>query len=307
MRRKIIKQGNHSYTLTLPVDWIREQKLEQGGEIELKQEDNYLTISLPKDLRVEEATIQLPTKEYNERTLRNILNQTYRKGYDKIILLSPKKQQLEDIREITRNTLLGFEVTNENKEKCIVQNIAEPSSENFDSILRKIFFYIEEDSKEILQELKSSKTKSQKKIQHNKDAVDDYTNLCRRLVIKEKVGGTKNSYLLFIVISRLSLIYHAYYYMYKFAASQKRLSLSKETLELIEQTNQMFSLFHEAFYKKDIDKAHQIGILKDNLIYGKIYKLIQKSRGPENVLLYHIGEIVRLIHMQSTNLFGLLN
>jgi len=74
MRRRIIKQGNHSYTLTVPVTWIRDQKLEQGGEVEVNQEDNNLIISLPKDVKVGETSIKLPTKNYNERTLRNILN-----------------------------------------------------------------------------------------------------------------------------------------------------------------------------------------------------------------------------------------
>jgi len=307
MRRKIIKQGNHSYTLTMPVGWIREQKLESGGEVEIMQEDNSLLISLPKDVRVEETAIRLPTKDYNERTLRNILNQTYRKGYDKIILLSPNKEQLEIVRELTRNTLMGFEVISESSESCTVQKIAEPSGENFDSILRKIFFYIEDDSKEILEEFQSGKIKNMKKMQNSKDVVDNYTNLCRRLIIKEKISGTKNSYLLFTIVSYLSLIHHAYYYMYKFASSQKNLKISKETLELLEQANHLFSLFQEAFYKKDLDKIHQIAMLKDALIAGKLYTFLQKCSGPENVLLYHIGEFIRTTHMSSITLFGLID
>ena len=305
MRRKIIKQGNNSYTLTLPVNWIREEKLELGGEIEINQEDNHLVISLPKDIRRQEKAFEIEIKDYNERTIRNILNQTYRKGYDKILVKIPDKTQLEDIRDITRNTLLGFEVITENGDHCIIQNIAEPSGDNFYAILRKIFFYIEDESKEILEDL-TNKKYDLKKRQHNKNIVDNYTNLCRRLVIKDKMGGTKNSYLLFSVISRLSLIHHAYYYLYKFS-SQKKLPISKPILDFLKETNEMFALFHKAFYTKDLDKAHQVGMLKDKLLYEDLYNLFQITKGPENILLYHLGEIIRLIHMQSTNMFGLID
>jgi len=302
MRRRIIKQGNNSYTLTLPINWIREEKLDQGGEVEVEQEDSHLAISIPKDLRRRESAITLEIKDYNERTVRNILNQAYRKGYDKIIINNPNEKQFEDIREITRNTLLGFEIIREEK-NCVVQKIAEPTGENFDAILRKIFFYIADDSQEIMQEFQNKKYDLKKRV-YNKNIVDNYTNLCRRLVIKERIGGSKNSYFMFEIVSRLSLIYHAYYYMYKYA-SEKKLSPSKETLKILSEANEMFGIFHEAFYSKDLDKAHKLGVIKDKL-YQELYTLFGKIKGPENVMLYHIGEIIRLTHMQSTNIFGLI-
>jgi hypothetical protein len=112
------------------------------------------------------------------------------------------------------------------------------------------------------------------------------------------------------MVSRLSLIHHAYFYIYqlsiwyKFASSRKKFKLSKEILLIFEQANQLFNLFHEAFYEKDLDKAHDVGIIKDKL-FDDIYKLFQKTKGFENVILYRLGEVVRLVHMNSTHLFGL--
>ena len=306
MRRKIIKQGNNSYTLTLPISWIRERKLDSGGEVEMHQEDNNLYISLPTDVRRTKNEIQVDANDFNERTMRNILNQFYRKGYDKIQITSVTREQLEDIRKITKNTLLGFEVTHESSSECTVQKVAEPSGDSFDAILRKIFLYILDDSQQILEEFTKKNLEGLKEKTRNKEAIDDYTNLCRRLIIEEKIGGTKNSYFLFSIVSRLSLIYHAYYYLYKFVTSQKNLSLEAESLNFLKNTNEMFTLFYEAFYRKDINKAHKLGTLKDKLIYGDFYSLVQKKKGPENVALHHVAEIVRLIHMQSTNLFGLI-
>ena len=45
MRRRIIKQGNNSFTSTVPIKWIKENNLEAGDEIEVFEEDNQLIIS----------------------------------------------------------------------------------------------------------------------------------------------------------------------------------------------------------------------------------------------------------------------
>jgi|TARA_Y100000034_G_scaffold136428_1_gene212842 phosphate uptake regulator len=305
MRRNIIKQGNNSYTLTLPIKWIRENKLDVTGEVEVNEEEGDVIVSIPKNIRSPESKINIDLNDFNERTIRNILNQAYRKGYDQILLKLKDKKQLRDIRRIVKVSLLGFEVVEEKEKECLIQNIAEPSSDKFRVILRKIFLLIENDGKEILEDFRNKKLNNLKKREETREIIDTYTNFCRRLIIKDKVGGTKNSYLMILIISRLSLIYHAYYYMYK-SSSSKKIFLNKEILSLLEKTNELFNLFYETFYKTNLEKAHKIGVLKDQMIYNTLYDLLQKTKGKENIVLYHLGEIIRLIHISSTNIFGLI-
>jgi phosphate uptake regulator len=302
MRRKIIRQGNNSYTITLPIDWIRDEELKEGSEVEIEREDSHLNIFLTKDARRIQNKISLDLKDYNNRTIINILNQTYRKGYDIITLNYHNNDQLLCIKENIKE-LFGFEIVDIKNNECILQNIAEPSAEKFDVILRKVFLIIKEGSNEILNDLKDNKSDKSKKLDEEKKTFDNYTNLCRRLIIRDRIGGTKDSYSLLIIVSRLSLIYHAYYYMYK-AIANKKISLNKETQNLFSETNKMFELFESAFYNKDFEKANKIGILKDKLLYSNLYSLLKKSNGEENIVLYHVGEIIRLIHLASINLFG---
>ncbi len=55
MRRKIIQQGNNSYTLTLPIGWVRDENILPGTEVIVEQEDKHLIVSLPKDARKPES------------------------------------------------------------------------------------------------------------------------------------------------------------------------------------------------------------------------------------------------------------
>ncbi len=309
MRRKIIRQGNHSYTLTLPIEWVRELSLDEGSEVELKQEGNDLLV-IPSTLKKRlPSTISVNLKELEkseERTIRNILNQAYRKGYDKIVLQLRDKQELKDVKEIVKSSLLGFEVVEEKESNCVVQSIAEPSSENYQAILRKLFFIIQEEGNEIFLDFAAQKVEKLDERKNVKDSFDNYTNFLRRIIARDKIGGSMDSYLHYVIVSRMSLVEHAYYYMYKRAAKEKKLSVQKKTLKFLEETNSLFKLLHQALFEKDFQKTHEVGVQKEKLIFEELYQLLEKSKGIDNIILYHCGEIIRLTHMISTNIFGLI-
>ena len=140
-----------------------------------------------------------------------------------------------------------------------------------------------------------------KKVQDRKNNMDNYTNFIRRIIINERVGG-RNSYLLYYLSTNLSLIHHAYHYLYN-AVNVKK--LSPEVLKLYKKTIEMFNTYYDSFFKKDLHLAHQIGTLKTELL-GEVKKQLKLKKGEDNVALYHIGEIVRLIHTSSTVIFGFI-
>jgi phosphate uptake regulator len=305
MRRKIIRQGNNSFTLTVPIEWIKERELQGGDDVDIDDEDGNLIVSVPIDKKKMEISVTIDLDSYNERTIRNILNQAYRKGFDKMILKIKEKAQLEDIRKITNDTLLGFEVVEEKEDSCTIQNIAEPSAEKYEVILRKIFLLTKQEAEEIYEELKQGKANSLPKRQQQKDIVDNFTNFIRRVIIRAKVGGTRDSYLLFYEASMLSLVFHAYYYLYKFVAGQKQKKISKDVLDLLKRSIDMFNRHYESFYKKDPAEAHEVQVMKTSLT-NSINSMLMKKKGLDNYALKQIGEIVRMTQMSSTVVFGLV-
>jgi phosphate uptake regulator len=299
MRRKIIKQGNNSYTLTLPIDWIRDEKLNEGSEVEINRDDADLRIHLPSDVKRIENAIEFDLRDFSQNTVKNILNQLYRKGYDKIIL-KYKKSQINSIKNTTRELLLGFELTENDGSTCIIQNIAEPSVEKFDVIFRKIFFIIKEESSEILRSLKEgSLDLKQREIERN--LLDQYNNLCRRLIVRDRIGGFE-SYSIYLVLSKLVLISHSYFNMYKSFIDLK-LKPREEILEILNESNVLFSLFYESYYKKDLEMADKIKTLSDKLIDEKIYNLFLNPKR-DGIILYYLGEIIRNIQLASVNVYS---
>jgi len=304
MRRKIIKQGHNSYTLTLPIKWIKEHHLDGGDEIDLNLQDNGILINpgIKKNIK-QSVTIDL--HDYCTYTIRSILYQNYRKGFDKITLKYHSEKQLKAIKEDTRKNLLGFEVVEEKNNTCIIENITEPSSEKFNIIMRKVFLLIIEEAKEIVQDITHKKYNIAKRNEH-KNTIDNFTNYLRRCIIKDKVGGLKDSYLLFHIVSKLSLIHHSYYYLHLFMSKEKR-ALSSDVLKMLEQTVDYFTLFYNAFYKKDIKMTDKTQHTKTKLFKDSLYPSMLKKKGIDNRALLHIGEIIRLTQVASTVCFGMFS
>ena len=84
MRRKIISQGNKSYTLTLPLGWITEQNLKAGDEVEIKEDENNIIIAPTKISSITTDSCAIDAKNLGKRAILRSLHNAYRKGYDKI-------------------------------------------------------------------------------------------------------------------------------------------------------------------------------------------------------------------------------
>lgn len=302
MIRKVNKIGPATLMVSLPAKWAKEFNVKQGDELNLNLEGNSLIISPEKNNKIITKT-EIDCKKYNERSLINILFQAYRKGFDEIKLKYNSEVQLKDIKKTVKK-LLGFEITNIKNNLCTIQNIAEPSDEKFFIILRKIFYIIKEEASLILEDIKNNKFDFEARLETKAD-FDRYTNYIRRVIIKTKAGGDKDSYLLFFLCSQLSYIEHAYFYLHKLFENNKT-KLDNKVIKIIEDVNELFNKLNESFYKKDMDLASEIGIDKENILNKEIFGLMSKSKGFESVVLYRLGELTRLIHLSSTILFGLL-
>lgn len=306
MRRKVIRQGNNSYTLTLPKRWIESNSLQEGEEVEVDDSGPRLYVTAPTNGKKMLSTTTFDLNGYNDRTIKNILYQSYRKGYDKIIMKIHDDSQKDAIKETVRETMLGFDVTEEKDNLCIVENIAEPSSDKYEVILRKIFLIIKQQSEETLEELRSGNISKMSKIEDQRKIVDNYTNFARRVIIKDKIGGPKNSYMIYYSVTFLSIIYHAYYYLYKDMSKHKKGKISKDSLIMLKNAADIFNDYYHAFYKKDISLANEIGLKRDKILREDLYAMLRKSKGIDNVVIYHAGEIIRLTGMAAIVIFGLI-
>ncbi len=309
MKRKLIKQGQGGLTITLPIKWIREYNLDSNPSQEIELTQTPQGILITAEIAKREKTINVDLKNYDKRMILNILNQSYRLGSDTIHIKYTKNEQLKIVEEIARDVLLGFEITTNKDKFCIIQNIAEPDPEKFDIIMRKVFLQILELSTKTTESLiAKEKSHQDKKSTKNKEdfattkhQIDKLTNYCRRTVLRSQLSNPKTVFL-YDILSKLSLISHAYIYLYN-THHKKPSQIPKEIEFHIQKTNTYLRQFYEAFYKKDLDLLNNISNEKEQLQHEND-TLLEKSKGTQNIILAYAREIIRLIHMCSPAAIG---
>src|SRR3989344_3728847 len=140
MRRKLVKQGASTLMISLPSKWIHANSLDKGKEINLEVIDNNILISPSQIETKKEAILEL--KSLTESLIRTLITNTYRKGFDKVKVNFESEKQFKILNNTIKTRLIGFEVIKKEQTSCIIENITEPSPEQFENILRKIFYSI---------------------------------------------------------------------------------------------------------------------------------------------------------------------
>ena len=296
MKRKLIKQGLGGYTVTVPVNWIREYNLDAGNEVNVTEVEGGLMIT--GELSKRERKIEIVVlQSFTKRMIHNLIYQAYRLGYDVIKIKFEKESQLNFVKSVV-NYLIGFEIVKNGKDFCVLENIAEPDVEKFEVMLRKLFLQILELTETVYSDVNSEIFND---LNETKLLIDRLTNYIRRTIIRAKYGAEKSS-LLYAIASKLSLICHEYYYLYEYL-SNKNLKVSKSVLKMLNDTNILFRKFYDAFYKKDYKVLFEIGEEKLKL-FSLNDSLLEKSKGIDNVVLANIREIIRLTQMCATFTIG---
>ncbi len=294
MKRKVTKMGNSSLVVTLPNSWVKENKVEKGDELNVEAIEKNLVISTTT-IRKKESLIQVDVSYFSNRTIQNILNYAYRSGYCTIKLKFKEERQFNQIVEVVRNTLLGFELVEEKNNVCTIQNVAEPSPDHVEVMLRKAFLMIKQLGEIVLNEPPSEFGKNLSRIKSNRETIDNLTNFIRREIISINYGGKERSYFLWSLISELSLVAHTYYYFY-----MRRSNHNPEKQNgLLRKNNLMLELLYNTFYNHNyatIDKIYQLR--------EEIETEILKNANKPDPGLFFIFELSRHIQLCSSLLIG---
>ncbi|MBI2572323.1 phosphate uptake regulator PhoU [Candidatus Woesearchaeota archaeon] len=307
MKRTVSRMGNSSLVMSLPSAWVRENNVKAGDEVNVESFEKGLTVSLSQIHKSEKA-LEMDVSSYSKRSLMHLLNNAYRTGYVRFTLHHPTKAQRQFINDFTSTNLLGFEVVEENQTKMIIENIAEPSTDKTDIILRKVFLITKQMAELVYQDISSNSFTNLETITKFKETIDSFTNFTRRTILGVSYGGKEQSYFLFTFIAKFSVLAHTYYYFYKDVCDKKRnhkpfINEPKIFMDVITRTNLGVTLLYDVFYKKDLSKLNELDNLRWD-VYSQIQTFLVKNKGFDNQFLPYFFELARHIQVASTYLVG---
>ena len=302
MQRRLVKQGYGTGTMmiSLPSKWIKENNLEKGNLINLEFSGNDLVISIKESMKKLETTIKI--NGFSEDIIENLIKNIYKLGYDRIIVNFSNEQQFKLLQNIIRTKLIGFEIVKKDSDSCVLENITEPSEEQFDNILSKIFLNSDE-----LFEILERKMKSEKIAEDFYEfweLIKKYDAFCRRVVAKGKLYDIKSE-MLWSFITEFVNSLKELYYVNEILSKNKNLKISKETLELLREIKELTGKTINIYKEKNIDEIGKIQEIKNNLL-KKGHNMLITKRKEEDIIVHHLMSCVENLYQTSEVIYGLV-
>jgi phosphate uptake regulator len=134
MQRKIIKQGNGSYTITLPAKWIKEQHI--SDEVTVTMSDATLVIKNP--LLQTKKTITFDATNFSKINVRQYLSGLYRDGFEEIVIMHVDTTIAKEIKSCVKN-FIELDIISQNNTTYTLAMLSEPDPKQFPVIFRKLF------------------------------------------------------------------------------------------------------------------------------------------------------------------------
>lgn len=135
MKRNIIKQANQAYTITLPIDWIRKNKLNAKSEVDILVNEKNILVSTSNPNESKKVSINV--RDIDERIIRNYILSLYAKGIDEITIISEKDISAEITTAL--NNVMGFAMISQEKNKYVIKDLNAGTYQHLDEIFKRVF------------------------------------------------------------------------------------------------------------------------------------------------------------------------
>lgn len=264
MKRKIIRQGNNTLTITLPRGWVVKNNIKGGDEIEVNEIGRELRVSPSQDSH---SHVEIDISGLDHNSIRQKIRSTYKKGFDEITIRFSNDKVIElrtgksfltiDVINEEVNLLLGFQITHQAKGICIIKDFALGSTGDFDGALRRVFLLLIEYGNDFLRSVKEMDRTSLAGMRDRHFNIGKFIFYCLRLInkgLKNTPGDT--SFIYYIVTTLDDIVDIIKYAGAEILSHQNK--LSKEIFTIISIIIEQNRNFYSYFYKPTNIKIREL-------------------------------------------------
>lgn len=235
MQKKLTAQGprdRKSYTVTLPIEWVKKERLDRQRSVELDIVGNKIIISSRKE---EEQRVVINAEEYKDNLVK-VLQGLYRIGVREIKLIVENEKSLEETTSILEKYLIGYEVVEQKKDYVIIKDITRESEEDFGTVFRRIFL--------LLLQLAESDNEIAVKTTHKN--AKRLINYCQRILMRKGHADFTKTPIYYLILDRLEKIGDELRWVFE--------SGLRKNQKNFEELMKIFRTAYELFYKFDPEK-----------------------------------------------------
>lgn len=298
MRRKVIRQGHNTLTVTLPARWSAENKVKPGDELEINEENGSVIIS---PIRLDTAKrAEIKVMKPARLISRSICN-LYRIGVDEISITYDDPIVIKDINA-KLPLLMGFEITAQDKEHTVLHNVMRIDDKEFGSSFRRYFLLTKTLAEESLKAAKNRRFNEMEGLCELENAQNRLYMFLSRCVNKVP-GIVKQPQLMYLLIHRLEDIADDYKYICRFLAV-KRVALSPAAFRHFGRVNRMLGMVYDLYYEFNIEVGQDIINSKKEVIMDGL-AMLETAPRKELQIIHLLNNLCVKIFEASSPIFGL--
>jgi phosphate uptake regulator len=249
MKRKVNRVGQNTLTVSLPSKWAERNKIKKGQELEVTEKDKTLIFTTGNIKVLEEKIIDL--RDIDEYA-RRMLTVPYMHGYEQLKIYYKDKAMLRKIKN-TLPFMMGFEMTMETDEYCIVKNIARGMESEFNAMLNRFFQIAGVMINEVRDILTRHDAEKSELIRDYELSADKIHIFCRRLLNLQGSQDYRNTTAVYYIMSMIEIATDAYGDINDFLESHE-VALGKDFMNMYAYLSEEFQFFLDMYYCYDPSK-----------------------------------------------------
>jgi len=260
MKRRVVKHGPATLTVSLPKKWVDTFHIQNGQEIDVTEDGQSLIISASAHHIKKQVTLSIDSLD--RTLLMYTIRGYYRYGVDELTLnfkqptlnygRSSTKQTVKSIVEQELQRLMGFEVVHESQNTITIRCVQQPTFSDFDTILRRIFLLLKISAKSLE---KPMTTVALADIEQSHDQITKFVSYCLRVLNISHHPDFHQTTYYYHTIGSLDRVMD----FVKYAAREiNKKKISSTAYEFISSTNKVIEGFYDFFFAFSLPDATKI-------------------------------------------------
>ncbi len=288
MRRKIIKQGAATLTISLPAKWTKRFSLKGGDEVEVIEHERDLLVSSGKPGEKKREVLDLTR---TDRMLKRLVAAKYLKGADEIEVKVNNVKKARIIQQRVRE-MIGMEVVQQGKNFLVIKDIAGAAEGSFDPVLRRVFFMLNAVAEESIKALRQKET-DLAYLEDMESNINRFTDYCIRLLNKQGYPEVSKTPMMFSLVTLLEELADGHKRFLQAVTREKTL-VPQELVAVYSQIQQLLRQVEQCVFAFSYEKVISASVLRDAIIANLEKRTVQCKSAKEMRILYLLRSITDL-------------
>jgi len=303
MRRRIVKQGHNTLTMSLPRKWCDRNKLEEGEELDVIEKGEQLLLS--KGISKGTGKVTVDISGLDRSTIMMLLLSLYQYGYDYIVIntkdrkakyhLHKKEVSVASTINDSVSRLIGAEIVSSSKNSYKIEVITEDAREKFDTVLRRIFRLLIEMFDAFIEGIRKRDREQLESIAFFQQInIRKFTNYALRLLNKFGHKDAEKTTFYFAIVKYLNKTSEMIKNFAGFTVVEGTMNLSPKFCDLLEEINKSVKLYYASFYKYDVKQISQLHTNRD-VFKRRLYRDYKKLSKDDLFILGNMMQIFAIL------------